>query len=40
MTYSTLISVEELQALQAARTPLVLLDCSFDLADTSAGARA
>ncbi|MDP2004903.1 MAG: sulfurtransferase [Rubrivivax sp.] len=40
MPYTTLISVAELQALQAAGTPPVLLDCSFDLADTGAGARA
>jgi thiosulfate/3-mercaptopyruvate sulfurtransferase len=40
MRYTTLISVAELQALQAAGTPPVLLDCSFDLADTGAGARA
>ena len=40
MSYTMLVSVTELQALQAAGTPLVLLDCSFDLADTGAGARA
>ena len=40
MTHSTLITAAELQALQAGATPLVLLDCSFDLADTEAGARA
>ncbi len=40
MAHTTLISAAELMALQAAGTPLVLLDCSFDLADPEAGARA
>ena len=40
MAHTTLIAADELLALQAAATPLVLLDCSFDLADTEAGARA
>jgi len=40
MNYTTLIGAAELQALQAEGTPLVLLDCSFDLSDTTAGARA
>lgn len=40
MTYTTLITAAELQALQAGAAPLVLLNCSFDLADTEAGARA
>ena len=40
MAYTTLINAAELMALQAAGTPLVLLDCSFDLADPEAGARA
>lgn len=40
MTHTTLVSVAELQALQAAGTPLVLLDCGFELSDTAAGARA
>jgi len=40
MRYTTLISVAELRALQATAAPLVLLDCSFDLTDTGAGARA
>ncbi|MBA4177426.1 MAG: sulfurtransferase [Leptothrix sp. (in: Bacteria)] len=40
MPYTTLITAGALQALEADGTPLVLLDCSFDLADTSAGARA
>jgi thiosulfate/3-mercaptopyruvate sulfurtransferase len=39
MAHSTLISASELQGLQAAGVPLVLLDCSFDLADTAAGER-
>ncbi len=39
-TYSTLISIEQLSSLQAATAPLVLLDCSFDLADPAAGERA
>ncbi len=40
MAHTTLISAAELLALQAAGTPLVLLDCGFDLADPEAGARA
>ena len=40
MNHSTLISVQDLQALQAAGTPHVLLDCGFDLADPAAGERA
>jgi thiosulfate/3-mercaptopyruvate sulfurtransferase len=40
MTYQTLISAAELQALLARQEPLVLLDCGFDLADTQAGQRA
>ena len=40
MAHSTLISAAELQVLQAAPAPLVLLDCGFDLADTTAGERA
>jgi thiosulfate/3-mercaptopyruvate sulfurtransferase len=40
MAHGTLITATELQALQAAGTPLVLLDCGFDLADTGAGERA
>ncbi len=39
MNPQTLISVAELQALQAQRAPLVLLDCGFDLADMNAGER-
>jgi thiosulfate/3-mercaptopyruvate sulfurtransferase len=37
MTYRTLITADELRALQG---PRVLLDCSFDLADPGAGRRA
>jgi thiosulfate/3-mercaptopyruvate sulfurtransferase len=44
MSYSTLISAAELMTLQAAVQAqgqrLVLVDCSFDLSDTSAGERA
>ena len=40
MAHATLISAAELLALQAAGTPLVLLDCGFDLGDPEAGARA
>jgi thiosulfate/3-mercaptopyruvate sulfurtransferase len=38
--FRTLISPAELRALQASGSPLVLLDCSFDLADPAAGERA
>ena len=39
--YSTLVAAAELRSLLAAGAPrVVLLDCSFDLADGSAGARA
>lgn len=40
MQHDTLISATELRALQAAGTPLVLLDCGFDLGDPAAGERA
>ena len=40
MPHTTLITASELQALIEAGKPLVLLDCSFDLADTGAGERA
>ncbi len=40
MPFTTLVTVDELQALQAAGAALVLLDCGFDLADTAAGERA
>ena len=39
MRYTTLISCEQLRALQQSGSALVLLDCSFDLADPAAGAR-
>lgn len=39
-SYQTLISAAELQALLGSATPPLLLDASFDLADTEAGARA
>lgn len=39
MTFTTLITVEQLAALQASGAPL-LLDCSFELSDPSAGQRA
>jgi thiosulfate/3-mercaptopyruvate sulfurtransferase len=38
--YRNLISAAELQAHRASGAPLVLLDCSFDLADPGAGERA
>ena len=40
MVYDILITASQLINLQASGTPLVLLDCGFDLADTSAGERA
>ncbi len=40
MTYATLIDPSQLRQLLAAASPLVLLDCSFDLADPAAGERA
>ena len=40
MISSTLISAAELLTLQASPAPAVLLDCSFDLADPTAGERA
>ena len=39
MRHTTLISAPDLQALQAAGSPVVLLDCGFDLADPAAGER-
>src|SRR5512140_3018030 len=35
--YTTLIRVEELQALQASEAPLMIFDCSFDLMNPAAG---
>jgi thiosulfate/3-mercaptopyruvate sulfurtransferase len=37
MAYTTLITAEQLQALRAAGAPLMLFDCSFDLANPAAG---
>ena len=37
--YTTLISVEQLQALHASGAPLMVFDCSFDLTQPQAGAR-
>ena len=39
MTYTTLISVEQLRALQASGAPLRVFDCSFDLMRPEAGAE-
>ncbi len=39
MTYTTLIDAASLQTLMRDGAPLVVLDASFDLADTEAGAR-
>jgi thiosulfate/3-mercaptopyruvate sulfurtransferase len=39
MTHTHLITPTELLALMASGTPLVVLDCSFDLADSAAGER-
>jgi thiosulfate/3-mercaptopyruvate sulfurtransferase len=35
--YSTLISVDQLKALQASGSPLMIFDCSFDLMNPAAG---
>jgi thiosulfate/3-mercaptopyruvate sulfurtransferase len=40
MTYTTLISVAQLQSLQASGTPVHLWDCSFDLMNPAAGPAA
>ena len=37
--YSTLISAQQLQALQASGQPLMVFDCSFDLMQAGAGAQ-
>ncbi len=37
MPYTTLISVEQLQALQASGQPCMLFDCSFELTNPAAG---
>lgn len=39
MTFTTLVSAAELRALQAAGTPLMVFDCSFDLMKPEAGAQ-
>ena len=39
MTYTTLITATELQALAASGAPLMVFDCSFDLAQPGAGAQ-
>ena len=39
MTYRTLVTAEQLLALRAQGTPLVLLDCNSELTDPTAGAR-
>ncbi len=39
MPHQTLIDVATLRTLLASSTPLLLLDCSFDLADTDQGER-
>lgn len=37
--YTTLVSVEQLRALQAGDTPLMVFDCTFDLMAPEAGAK-
>jgi len=37
--YTTLISVEQLQRLQAGSQPFMVFDCSFDLMKPEAGAQ-
>lgn len=39
MTYTTLISTAQLQALQASGQPYMVFDCSFDLANLAAGRQ-
>jgi len=39
MSYGTLISPQELHALRQSSSPVLVCDCTFDLADTGAGAR-
>lgn len=39
MMYTHLISVAQLQALQAGTTPLMVFDCSFELADPARGRQ-
>ena len=38
--YTHLISVDQLQALQASGAPLLVFDCSFDLADAATAENA
>ena len=40
MPFDTLISADELAAVQSSGTALMLLDCSFELSDLQAGQRA
>jgi thiosulfate/3-mercaptopyruvate sulfurtransferase len=40
MSHSTLVCADQLQSMLAAATPCVVLDCGFDLADTTAGEQA
>lgn len=40
MNYTTLISVDQLKAMQRDKTPLMIFDCSFDLANAPAGEAA
>ena len=37
MNYDLLISVEQLQGLMDSKTPTMMFDCTFDLADSAAG---
>jgi thiosulfate/3-mercaptopyruvate sulfurtransferase len=39
MSFRTLISADELKTLLGAATPIVVVDCGFDLGDTEAGER-
>jgi thiosulfate/3-mercaptopyruvate sulfurtransferase len=39
MSFQTLVTADELRALTRGHAPLVVLDTSFDLADTAAGER-
>lgn len=39
MTYTTLISSEQLQALQVSHQPFMVFDCSFDLTNPTAGPQ-
>ena len=37
--YTTLISAEQLKALQAGKDRVMVFDCSFELADPAAGEK-